>query len=74
MTRVLVIEDSPDHAELLVTAFLGTEAKPDVLTFQNRREALDYLLQRGHFEGVQSKPPQLVVLDLNLPGLGGWRF
>jgi CheY-like chemotaxis protein len=71
VNRVLVVEDIQDHADLLVTAFLSTEAKPDVVTFQNGLEALDYLLQRGSFEGVRSATPRLIVLDLHLPGLGG---
>ena len=35
------------------------------------QEALDYLFQRGAWQGRVSSPPSLILLDLNLPRVGG---
>jgi CheY-like chemotaxis protein len=68
--RILLIEDNPADADLTQVAFEtvgGTPAAIDVLA--NGEEAIDYLSRRGIYH--DATPPQLVLLDLNLPRVGG---
>lgn len=66
--RCLLIEDDPDHAFLVMRA-LGLGDVPVVVDhLEDGQAALD------HLEDLASRPaalPDLVLLDLNLAGLGG---
>ena len=59
-TRILVVEDDPDIAELIVRRLEKAEYVVD--TVGNGREALDVL---------SARPPDLVVLDLMIPQIAG---
>jgi DNA-binding response OmpR family regulator len=61
MPRILVVDDDPDMVELLRLAL--TDAGFSVRTAANGREAL---------RKAQRSPPDLVVLDLLLPGMNGF--
>ncbi|MEO8191749.1 MAG: response regulator, partial [Acidobacteriota bacterium] len=62
--RVLVVEDDPAQRDA-VCALLELEGF-DWAAAGNGREALDLL----HAEA----PPDLVLLDLSMPVMGGWEF
>lgn len=59
--RVLIVDDEPD-IRLLIRVNL-VAAGYEVLEAENGREALDL---------VEGEEPDLVLLDLRLPGLDGW--
>jgi DNA-binding response OmpR family regulator len=59
--RILVVEDELRTREILAL-YLG-EAGYDVQSVHDGRSALD---------AVDERPPQLIVLDLMLPGMDGW--
>jgi len=59
-TRILVVEDDPDIAELIVRYLEKADYVVDRVA--NGRAALD---------AVAANPPDLVVLDLMLPGIEG---
>lgn len=40
----------------------------------NGKEALDYLCNKGKFESTDTKQPQLIFLDINMPVMDGWEF
>lgn len=61
--RVLVVEDSEDHAVLLTRHFEGAEC--DVLAVRTAEDALAAL-------GTDSF--ELAVVDLMLPGMDGWEL
>jgi len=68
--RILLVEDNPADADLTQIAFetLGRPAEFEVLS--NGEEAIDYLARHGrHHDALV---PQLVLLDLNLPRVGGF--
>ena len=58
--RILVVDDEPQIRRVLRTT-LGSEGY-DILESHSGEEALSLVL---------SDPPDLVLLDLNMPGLGG---
>ena len=65
MNRILLVEDNPGDAELTRLAFetAGIECALDVAN--SGEKALEYL------ELSDTSAPQLILLDLNLPGMGG---
>jgi len=67
--KILLVEDNPADADLTQLAFeiVGSPAEFDVLP--NGEEAISYLSRQGAYSDAKS--PQLVLLDLNLPGVGG---
>jgi CheY-like chemotaxis protein len=70
MRTVLLAEDSPSDVKLFQLACadaFGADSRIQVVS--DGEEALDYLRQRGEFKGAEL--PNLVILDLNMPRLGG---
>jgi CheY-like chemotaxis protein len=63
-TSVLIIEDNDDDSFFLTRQFAKTYFEVTVTVIRDGQEALDYLLDT---EAV----PELIFLDLNLPGLTG---
>lgn len=59
MTVIAVVEDNADN-RLLVRALLGPEFK--LVEYENGIEAL---------EGLRASPPDVVLLDIFLPGMDG---
>lgn len=70
--RILLVEDNPDHAEMVVRSF-QEHGKPDAISHVvDGEEALDYLFRRGRFQDPATSPrPDLVLLDLRLPKVDG---
>lgn len=69
---VLLVEDNPDDVELALRAFRKNNLLNEVVVAQDGVEALDYLFGTGAYAGRDPMAlPQLVLLDLNLPRLGG---
>jgi two-component system, chemotaxis family, response regulator Rcp1 len=67
--EVLLVEDSPNDAELMLEA-LGESSLPiRVTVVEDGEEAIDYLLRRGAHRDAPR--PDLVLLDLHLPRKNG---
>jgi CheY-like chemotaxis protein len=66
---ILLIEDDPGDALLTREAFADHKLRNRVVVFGDGRKALEYLRRQGPYAGVGS--PDLILLDLNLPGLDG---
>jgi chemotaxis family two-component system response regulator Rcp1 len=67
--NVLVVEDSPGDARLIEEAFKGTKAKMKILVVEDGVDAMSFLRQQGTY--VDAVRPDLIMLDLNLPGKDG---
>lgn len=67
--QILLIEDDDDHAELTLHALEAHDGGHRAVRVADGAEALDYLLGRGAHAGAER--PDLVLLDLNLPKVGG---
>ena len=69
---ILLVEDNPDDEELTLMALKQSKILNNVYVARDGVEALDYLYCKGKF--VDRDPcelPQLILLDLKLPKLGG---
>jgi CheY-like chemotaxis protein len=70
MRRLLVVEDSESDVELLREALSDTEPQVELDVVRHGEDALAFLRREGRFEAAAS--PDLMVLDLNLPRMGGF--
>lgn len=61
--RILIIEDDPDNLEMV--QFLLERAGYTILTTQNGTEGLEL---------AQRELPDLILLDMTIPGLDGWQL
>jgi CheY-like chemotaxis protein len=69
---VLLVEDNPDHAELIRRAFSDRGVGIALRVARHGEEALDYLFRRGEYQdAVRSPRPRLILLDLRLPRVDG---
>lgn len=70
--RILHVEDDPAHAELVRRGFEQHRRASEIHHVDNGQAALDYLYRRGEFAEPESSPdPDVVLLDLRLPGMDG---
>jgi chemotaxis family two-component system response regulator Rcp1 len=70
LRRLLVVEDSESDVELLREALSDSEPQVELDVVRHGEDALAFLRREGRFEGAES--PDLMVLDLNLPRMGGF--
>lgn len=69
---VLLVEDDIADQELTRRALVEDIVRVDLHIVSSGREALDYLRHRGkHANPVDSPRPDMVLLDLNMPGMSG---
>ncbi len=67
--RILLVEDNPGDVRLTKEAFKQGRIENDLYVVSDGAEALDFLSQRGEYDDVPR--PDLILLDLNLPGKDG---
>ena len=65
---ILLVEDNPDDEALTLRAFRKSNIPNEIVVVRDGAEALAYL-HPGDGDGAQR--PALVLLDLNLPKIGG---
>lgn len=69
---ILLVEDNPDDEELALLALRKNQIINHVVVVHDGEEALDYLFGRGDYMGRDtSQQPQVIMLDLKLPKVGG---
>jgi two-component system, response regulator len=70
--HILLVEDNPDDALLTLRALKKNSIANEVVVARDGVEALDYLFGTGaHSSRDTRRQPQVVLLDLNLPRVGG---
>jgi CheY-like chemotaxis protein len=69
--QVLLVEDNPDHEELVRRAFNDRGARVTLQVARHGEEALDYLFRRASTGRGRSPRPRLILLDLRLPRMDG---
>jgi len=69
---VLLVEDNPDHAELVIRNLAEHPVPNRVIHLTHGQAALDYLLRREDYaNAAQSPRPHIILLDLRLPRVDG---
>jgi two-component system, response regulator len=69
---ILLVEDNSSDEELTLLALTKSRIQNKVVVARDGAAALDYLFARGAYAGRDAKEiPQVVLLDLNLPKIGG---
>lgn len=69
---MLLVEDNPDHVELTMVTLQENGADHEIVVARDGTQALEYLFCEGAFSNrPNDQPPELVMLDLDLPGISG---
>jgi CheY-like chemotaxis protein len=69
---IMLVEDNPDHAELVIRTLEEHRIANKVRHFLDGQSALDYLFHRNEFsDPVNNVRPHLILLDLRLPRVDG---
>src|ERR1051325_2824347 len=69
---ILLVEDTPDDAELTTMSLKQSGLLNDVVVAEDGLEALDYLFGTGRYAGRNPQDtPALVLLDIKMPRLDG---
>jgi CheY-like chemotaxis protein len=71
LKRILLAEDDPRDIELILTALADYNLANEVVVAYDGEETLDYLYNRGKFEGRPEGNPAVVLLDLKMPKVNG---
>ncbi|MBF2025265.1 MAG: response regulator [Oscillatoriales cyanobacterium C42_A2020_001] len=66
---ILVVENNPAHVRLIQTVLSESAVPHRVMAIADGNEAMHFLQRQGIYENVDR--PDLVLLDLNLPGKDG---
>ncbi|MFC2062302.1 response regulator, partial [Elusimicrobiota bacterium] len=72
ITNILLVEDNPDHEELIVKEIKNNRIGNKVYVARDGQEALDFLYHQGKYENPKDSPtPEIILLDLKLPKVEG---
>ncbi len=69
--NILLVEDNPDDYEATVRSLKRNHFMNPVKWCKNGKDALEFLHGTGKYESDQTVTPDLVLLDLNMPGVDG---
>lgn len=69
LIRVLLVEDNPADADLTREGFKESALPIELTVCGNGLDAVEYIQRRGRY--VSAAVPDLILLDLNLPGIDG---
>lgn len=67
--EILLVEDSPSDANLTIKSFKQAKIANNLHWVQDGETAMEYLRQQGEY--VNAARPDMILLDLNLPGMDG---
>ncbi len=67
--NVLLVEDNPAHSDLAIEALNDAKMHVDINVVDTGEKAMQFLYREGEYNNAAR--PDLVLLDLNLPGIDG---
>lgn len=68
---ILVVEDNANDVELMLLSLGELKLANDIVIVRDGVEGLDYLYKRGRFTAREGGQPLFMMLDLNMPRMGG---
>jgi CheY-like chemotaxis protein len=69
---ILLVEDNPADVKITERALRESAVPADLVVVRDGQEAVDYLLRQGPYATNEGwRGPDLILLDLNLPGMNG---
>ncbi|AQQ09080.1 Response regulator rcp1 [Sedimentisphaera cyanobacteriorum] len=71
-TTILLVEDNPGDQKLFSKSLQMKEIDSEVVTVGTGEEAVEYFKSAGG--DINFIRPDLIILDLNMPGMGGKAF
>jgi len=70
---ILLVEDDPADQKLIKTSLKNQRLANDLYVVSSGEEGIDFLHQCGDYSNGCPRP-DLILLDLNMPGMGGKEF
>ena len=70
---ILLVEDDLADQKLIRTSLRSEKLGNDIYSVQSGEEGMDFLYHRGNYSNGTPQP-DLILLDLNMPGMGGKEF
>jgi len=70
---ILLVEDDLADQKLIKISLRNEKIANDLYTVQTGEEGIDFLYRRGNYSDGTPQP-DLILLDLNMPGMGGKEF
>lgn len=71
LTYILLVEDNQDDYEATLRSLKKNHFINPVHWCKSGQDALDYLYKKGIYAQNFNKMPDLILLDLNMPGIDG---
>jgi two-component system, response regulator len=68
---ILMADDDPDDRLMAKEAFEENKLANNIFFVENGEELLEYLNNKGKYEGANNPLPGLILLDLNMPKKDG---
>jgi CheY-like chemotaxis protein len=68
---ILLVDDNPDDNFFHTRVIKKSDAAEIIVAKQNGQDALNYLKSKKDNEAPH---PDLIFLDINMPGMNGWEF
>ncbi len=79
--KILIVEDDPDHADLILDIFDTEDVESEVVLMRDGQEVIDYLQETDSSartiqsdiksDNIRHSQIDLIILDLNLPKING---